>query len=98
MRVVREKCCLTSGNALVVRCDPFPEVTPKASEAASAAREQAARLGGQAETLQAQVTELMRVIASRLAVQDAKDGLVTGTVQVETTRMIPDSGSPVLQS
>ena len=70
----------------------------KASEAASAAREQAARLGGQAETLQAQVAELMRVIATRLAVQDAKDGTVAATLQVETARTIPDSASPVLQS
>ncbi|ABM40182.1 transposase family protein [Polaromonas naphthalenivorans] len=29
MQVVREKCCLTSGNALVVLYFPFPEVTPK---------------------------------------------------------------------
>ena len=28
MQVVREKCCLTSGNALVVLYFPFPEVTP----------------------------------------------------------------------
>lgn len=80
------------------RLDAAETARAKASEAASAAREQAARLGGQAETLQAQVTELMRVIATRLAVQDAKDDTVAGTVQVETTRMIPDSGSPVLQS
>ena len=70
----------------------------EASQAASAAREKAARLGGQVEALQAQVTELMRVIATRLAVQDAKDGIVAGTVVAETTRMIPDSGSQVLQS
>lgn len=34
MQVVRKKCCLTSGNALValvVRCDPFPEVAPERS-------------------------------------------------------------------
>ena len=80
------------------RLDAAEMERAKASEAASAAREQAARLGGQAETLQAQVTELMRVIATRLAVQDAKDGTVAGTVQAETTRTIPDSGSPVLQS
>ena len=80
------------------RLDAAETERAKASEAASAAREQAARLGGQAETLQAQVTELMRVIATRLAVQDAKDGTVAGTVQAETTRTIPDSGSPVLQS
>ena len=70
----------------------------EAGEAASAAREQAARLGGQAETLQVQVTELMRVIATRLAVQDAKEGIVGATVQAGTTPMTPGSGSPVLQS
>ena len=70
----------------------------EAGEAASAAREQAARLGGQAETLQVQVTELMRVIATRLAVQDAKEGIVGGTAQAGTTPMAPDSVSPVLQS
>ena len=80
------------------RLDAAETERAQASEAASAAREQAARLGGQAETLQAQVTELMRVIATRLAVQDAKEGIVAGTVQAETARMIPDSGSPVLQS
>ena len=70
----------------------------EAGEVASAAREQAARLGGQAETLQLQVTELMRVIATRLAVQDAKEGIVGGTAQAGTTPMAPDSVSPVLQS
>ena len=70
----------------------------EAGEVASAAREQAARLGGQAETLQVQVTELMRVIATRLAVQDAKEGIVGGTAQAGTTPMAPDSVSPVLQS
>lgn len=80
------------------RLDAAETERAKASEAASAAREQAARLGGQAETLQAQVTDLMRVIATRLAAQDAKDGTVAGIVQAETTRTIPDSGSPVLQS
>jgi len=55
-------------------------------------------LGGQVQALQAQVTELMRVIATRLAVQDSKDGIATGTVQAETTRLTPDSGIQVLQS
>ena len=50
------------------------------------------------QALQAQVTELMRVIATRLAVQDSKEGMAASSVQVETTRLMPDSGSPVLQS
>ena len=69
-----------------------------AGQAASTAREDAARLGGQVQALQAQVTELMRVIATRLAVQDSKDDIAAGTVQAETTRLTPDSGSQVLQS
>ncbi|MEC5215038.1 colicin import membrane protein [Polaromonas sp. CG_9.5] len=69
-----------------------------AGQAASTAREDAARLGGQVHALQVQVTELMRVIATRLAVQDSKGGIAAGTGQVETTRLMPDSGSPVLQS
>lgn len=69
-----------------------------AGQAASTAREDAARLGGQVQALQAQVTELMRVIATRLAVQDSKEGMAASSVQVETTRLMPDSGSPVLQS
>lgn len=80
------------------RLDAAETKLGEAGEAASAAREQAARLGGQAETLQVQVTELMRVIATRLAVQDAKEGIVAGTSQADTTPMTPGSGSPVLQS
>lgn len=70
----------------------------QASQATGTARENAAKFEGQVEVLQAQVADLMRVIATRLAVQDAKEGIVAGTVQADTARMIPDSGSPVLQS
>ena len=80
------------------RLDVAETARAKASEAASVAREQAARLDGQVETLQAQMAELMQVIGKRLAAQDAKDSLVAVTLQAETARMTPDSGSPVLQS
>ena len=80
------------------RLDVAETARVKASEAASVAREQAARLDGQVETLQAQMAELMQVIGKRLAAQDAKDSLVAVTLQAETARMTPDSGSPVLLS
>ena len=80
------------------RLDAAETARAKASEAASVAREQAARLDGQAAALQAHVDKLMQVIDHRLAAQDAKDPLVAATLQAETARMIPDSGSPVLQS
>ena len=80
------------------RLDAAETQRAKASEAAIEAREKAARLDGQAETLRAQVAELMQVIGNRLAAQDANDRLVAGTVQAKAARMIPDSGSPILQS
>lgn len=70
----------------------------KASEVAIEAREKAARLDGQVETLRAQVDELMEFIGKRLAAQDAKDSLVAAILQTGTSRMISNSGSPVLQS
>lgn len=70
----------------------------QASQATSDAREKAARLEGQVETLQAQVSELMRVIANRLAVQDAKDGIAANTNQANTTPLMPENKSPTLPS
>ena len=80
------------------RLDAAEKKLDKAGLTASEARESAARLEGQAAALQAHVDKLMQVIDHRLAAQDAKDSLVAATLQAETARMIPDSGSPVLQS
>ena len=80
------------------RLDAAEKKLDKAGLSASQARENAARLEGQATALQAHVDKLMQVIDHRLAAQDAKDSLAAATLQAEAARMIPDSGSPVLQS
>ena len=70
----------------------------EAGQAASAAREDAARLGGQVEILKAQVAELMGVMAGRQAVLEGGQGNIPAAGHPDAPHVAPGGVDPVVQA
>ena len=70
----------------------------EAAQAAGAAREDAARLGGQVEILKAQVAELTSVVAGRQAVRKEGQGSARAAGQPDAPYIASGGVDPVVRS